>query len=82
MVGGVVKLQCVALVGFATGMGVGTLGVGACWDLLQVVVYIVEWAQSRGTPVWHGQSKGFVALLLGVEDAWVQFVLRVQSRVW
>jgi hypothetical protein len=27
MVGGVVGLQCVALVGFAVGMGVGTLGV-------------------------------------------------------
>jgi hypothetical protein len=34
MVGGVVGLQCVALVGFAVGMGVGTLGVDACWDLL------------------------------------------------
>jgi hypothetical protein len=36
MVGGVVGLQCVALVGFVVGMGVGTLGVGSCWDLLQV----------------------------------------------
>jgi hypothetical protein len=36
MVEGVVGLQCVALVGFAVGMGVGTLGVGACWDLLRV----------------------------------------------
>ncbi len=30
-------LQCVACVGFAIGMGVGTLGVGACWGLLGVV---------------------------------------------
>jgi hypothetical protein len=83
MVGGVVKLQHVALVGFSAGMGVGTLGVEACWDLLQVChIYIVEWAQLRGTLVWHGQSKGFVVLLLGVEDAWVQFVLRVQSLMW
>jgi hypothetical protein len=36
MVGRMVGLQYVALVGFAAGMGVGTLGVGACWDLLQV----------------------------------------------
>ncbi len=31
MVGGVVGLQSVALVGFDVGIGVGTLGVGACW---------------------------------------------------
>jgi hypothetical protein len=36
MVGGVVRLQCVALVGFAVSMGVGTLGVGVCWILLRV----------------------------------------------
>ncbi len=36
IVGEVVGLQCVALAGFAVGMGVGTLSVGACWDLLQV----------------------------------------------
>jgi hypothetical protein len=35
MVGGVVGIHSVTLVGFAVGMGVGTLGVGACWDLLQ-----------------------------------------------
>jgi hypothetical protein len=35
MVGGVVGVRCMALVGFAAGMGVGTLGVGACWDLLR-----------------------------------------------
>ncbi len=34
--GGVVGLQCVALVGFAVGMSVGTLCVRACWDFLQV----------------------------------------------
>jgi hypothetical protein len=34
--GGRVGLQCVALVGFVVGMAVGTLGVGACWDLLLV----------------------------------------------
>jgi hypothetical protein len=28
-------LHCVALVGFAVGMGVGTLGVGVRWYLLQ-----------------------------------------------
>jgi hypothetical protein len=42
------------------------------------VVYIVEWVQSRGALVWHGQSEGFVALLLGVEGTWVQFVMQVQ----
>ena len=36
MVGGVVGLQNLALVGFAVGMGVGILDVGACWDLVQV----------------------------------------------
>jgi hypothetical protein len=36
MVGGVVRLRCVALVGFDVGMSVGKLGVRACWDLLQV----------------------------------------------
>jgi hypothetical protein len=36
MVGGVVGLRCVALVGFAVGMGVGILGVRVSWDLLQV----------------------------------------------
>jgi hypothetical protein len=36
MVGGVVGVRCVPLVGFAVGMGVGTLGVSVCWDLLQV----------------------------------------------
>ncbi len=46
------------------------------------VVYIVEWVQSRETLVWHGQSKVFVVLLLGVEDAWVQFVMKVQFCVW
>jgi hypothetical protein len=30
MVGVVVGLHCVALVGFAVGMGVGTLGDGVC----------------------------------------------------
>ncbi len=34
--GGLVGVQCVALVGFALCMGVGILDVGACWDLLQV----------------------------------------------
>jgi hypothetical protein len=38
------------------------------------VVYTVERVQSRMT-VWHGQSKGFMALLLSVEDAWVQLVM-------
>ncbi len=52
---------------------------GICYEF---VAYIVERAQSRGTLVWHGQSKGFVALLLGVEGAWVQFVMQVQFRVW
>jgi hypothetical protein len=45
------------------------------------VVCIVEWVQSRGTLVWHSQSTGFMALLLGVEDAWVQFVMQVQFCV-
>ncbi len=36
MVGAVVDLCFVALVGIAVGMGVGTLGVGVGWDLLQV----------------------------------------------
>ncbi len=44
----------------------------------EFVVYIIEWTQSRGTLVWHGQSEGLVALLLGVEGAWVQFVMQVQ----
>jgi hypothetical protein len=48
----------------------------------KVVVYIVEWVQSRGTMVWLGQSKGFVALLLGVEDTWVQVMMQVQFCVW
>jgi hypothetical protein len=52
---------------------------GICCEF---VVNIVEWAQSRGTLVWHGQSKGFVVLLLSVEGAWVQFVMRVQSCMW
>jgi hypothetical protein len=46
------------------------------------VVYVVEWAQSRGTLVWLGQSKGFVELLLDVGDAWVQFVMQVQFCMW
>jgi hypothetical protein len=37
MVGAVIGLRCVGLVGFAVGMGVGTLAVGVCWDLLRVV---------------------------------------------
>ncbi len=44
------------------------------------VVYVVEWVQSRGTLVWLSQSKGFVALLLGVGDAWVQFVMQPSGR--
>jgi hypothetical protein len=56
MVGAVVGLCCVALVGFAVSMGVGTLGVGVGWDLLKF-----EWAQSKGhcyglaraKDVWH-----------------------------
>ncbi len=36
MAGGVVGVRCVALVGFAVGMGVCTLGAGTCWDLLRV----------------------------------------------
>jgi hypothetical protein len=36
MVGGMVGIQSVALVSLAVGMGVGTLGVRACQDLLQV----------------------------------------------
>ncbi len=31
-----VGVRCMALVGFAIGMGVGTLGVGVCWVLLHV----------------------------------------------
>ncbi len=46
------------------------------------LVYVVEWVQSRGTLVWLGQSKGFVALLLGVGDTWVRFVMQVQFRLW
>ncbi len=34
MVGAVVGFCCVALVGVAVGMGVGTLGAGVGWDLL------------------------------------------------
>jgi hypothetical protein len=52
---------------------------GICCKL---VVCIVEWVQSRGALVWLDQSKGFVVLLLGVANAWVQFVMRVQFRVW
>ena len=36
MVGGLVGVRDRALVGFAVGMDVGTLGVNACWDLLHV----------------------------------------------
>ncbi len=36
MVGAVLGSCCVALVSFAAGMGIGTLGVGVCWDLLRV----------------------------------------------
>ncbi len=46
------------------------------------IAYFAEWAQSRGTLVWHGQSKDFVALLLGVEGTWVQFVMQAQFCVW
>ena len=35
MVGGVAGVRCVALLGFAAGMVVDILGVGACWDLMQ-----------------------------------------------
>jgi hypothetical protein len=46
------------------------------------VVYIVEWVQSRGTLVWHGQSNKKGALLLGEGGKWVQFVMQVQFCVW
>jgi hypothetical protein len=55
---------------------------GFCCEFVE---YIVEWTQSRGTLVWHGQSKGLVALLLGVEGAWVQFMMQDNSacgRLW
>jgi hypothetical protein len=42
MVGAVVGLCCVALVGFAVGMGIGTNDVGVCWDLLQVQVGAIK----------------------------------------
>ncbi len=47
MVGGVVGLQRVALVGFNVGMGVGTLGVGACWVFM-------AWPEQR----IHGATGG------------------------
>jgi hypothetical protein len=43
---------------------------------------LLSGCNQRGTLVWHGQSKGFVVLLLGVEGAWVQFVMQVQFRMW
>ena len=83
MVGGVVGLQSGDLVGFTVGVGVDTLGVKVCWNLLQVCcIYIVEWVQSRGTLIWHSQSKGFVALLLGVAAAWVQDAMHVHFLMW
>jgi hypothetical protein len=42
MVGVVLGLYCVALVGFAVGVGVGTLDVGVGWDLLQVRVGAIK----------------------------------------
>ncbi len=42
MVGAVVGLRCVALVGFAVDMGIRILGVGVCWDLLQVRVGAIK----------------------------------------
>jgi hypothetical protein len=42
MVGAVVGLCCVALVGFAVGMGVGTLHVGVGWDLLRITVGAIK----------------------------------------
>jgi hypothetical protein len=41
-----------------------------------------EWVQSKGTMVWLGQSKDFVALLLGVAAAWVHVVMQVHFLVW
>jgi hypothetical protein len=46
------------------------------------VLYIVEWAQSWGALVWHGQSKGFVVLLSSVGDARVQVVVCIEFHVW
>jgi hypothetical protein len=56
-----------------------------CWvraeSCCMSVVYIVEWAQSRGALVWRGRSKGFAGVLSSVGDAWVQAVVRVQFHV-
>jgi hypothetical protein len=41
-----------------------------------------EWAQSKGTLVWLGQSEGFVALLLGVAAAWVYLEIKVHVLMW
>ena len=61
MVGAVVGLRCVALVGFAVGMGVGTLGLG----LLRVVGTIkgdtgMAWPEQRirGVTVGCGSCMG------------------------
>jgi hypothetical protein len=42
MVRAVVGLCCGALEGFAVGMGIDTLGVGVCWDLLQIQVGAIK----------------------------------------
>ncbi len=54
------------------------VGAGVC---CVIVVYIVEWGQSRGVLVWHGRSKGFVVLLLSVGDTWMQDMVQGQFHV-
>jgi hypothetical protein len=55
MVGGVVGLQNLALVGFAVGMGVGTLGIGACCDLLRVCCTSCGVGTIKGH--WYGSAR-------------------------
>jgi hypothetical protein len=81
MVGGVGGIRGWALVGFAVGMSVVNVvlvGAGVC---CVIVVYVVEWGQSGGALVRHGQSKGFEVLLSSVGIEWMQDMLQGQFCV-
>ncbi len=82
MVGALVCLRCVALVGFAVGMGVGTLGVGVCCELLQVHVGTIKGDTGMA---WPEQRIHDITVCMGVSCDASTFpcvVGSVRAGVW